>query len=303
MSGAYLSSARGVWRGVDHDDEHEEEDGDPAETGRVEVQRFVLLAPNRWRVTGPADRPLRMCDGERMLIWRAEGEPPVEYAVRTGAWSFTPDPFGLLRPLPTDDWRPGEDYAEPLGAPTPEVVLGRRCWRVDLAPPPHKSGVYSLWVDEETGVRLRTANSLVGVLEEFVELELDVDVDPAEFGYDGPVDRSEQQRRDKDEQALRHFTERPPPVPTFWPRGVGFSVMGGDPDTGASVVALDVARAGALLGRHPRGEPPWTPTWDGGQVHRWTDAQWQWTLVVLGEPLSAAELQAVVASVPASSAD
>ncbi len=304
MGQAHVLTARGVWRGVgqeDQDDDEAEPDdatADATAQPRVEVQRFVYQSPNRWRVTSAdGSRPLRMCDGQRMLLWRDASEPPAEYTVRGGAWGFSPDPLSMLRPIDADDWSREDDYSKPLASPVRATMLRRECWRVDLAPPAHKTGTYSLWIDAATGVRLRAENSVVGLLEEFVELELDGSVEPSDFSYEGPVDRSEQDGRDRDEAARRHYQAHPPPVPTVWPRGIGFHVWEGDAATGSYVAALEVPGS-AMLARHPAGASEWTPPWTGAQVHRWEDQRWQWTLVVEGEPLTPAELAAVVASIP-----
>jgi hypothetical protein len=298
MGRAHVLSARGMWRGVEPPDElDDDEEGESTATEpRVEVQRFVFQHPNRWRVSNPDDRPLRMCDGNRMLLWRSTG-PPAEYSIRGSAWGFTADPLGMLRPIDPDDWSRDDDYSTPLAAPIAATVVGRACWRVDLAPPAHKTGAYSIWVDDRTGIRLRAENSVFGLLEEFVELELDVVIDPHEFAYDGPVDRSEQNARDRDEYARDHYRLHPPPVPTYWPRGLGFHVWEGDATTGAYVVRLDVPGS-ALLARHPLGQPEWTPPPGRAQTHRWHDDKWQWTLIVESEPLTPAELEAVIASIP-----
>jgi hypothetical protein len=203
----------------------------------------------------------------------------------------------MLRAKDPDDWSRDDDYGKPVASPTDATVAGRACWRVDLAPPAHKTGIYSIWVDAQTGVRLRAENSVFGLLEEFVELELDGPIDPREFAYDGEVDRSEQDARDRDEAALEHFQSNPPPIPTVWPRGLGFHVWEGDPATGSYVVRLDVPGS-ALLARHPVGDPDWVAPHSDSQVHRWQDENWRWTLIVDGEALTPDELGAVVASIP-----
>jgi hypothetical protein len=299
MGQAHVLSARGVWRGVEPpDDIDEEEPGAAAEAEpRVEVQHFVFQHPNRWRVSTPDGRPMRMCDGERMLLWRNTSPSPAEYGVRGNAWRFTPDPMRMLRAKEPDDWSRDDDYSQPVAGPVAATVAGRECWRVDLAPPAHKQGNYSIWVDAQTGIRLRAENSVFGLLEEFVELELDGPIDPVEFEYDGAVDRAEQDARDRDELARDHFESNPPLMPTVWPRGLGFHVWEGDVATGAYVVRLEVP-GGALLARHPVGDPAWEPRRSRSQVHRWQDEHWQWTLVVDGDALTPGELDAVIASIP-----
>jgi hypothetical protein len=303
MGRAHVQSARGVWRGVEPpDDIDDEEEDEPSPAGtemepRVEVQRFVFQAPNRWRISTPDGRSMRLCDGDRVLMWRREGQPPAEYSARSGAWGFSPDPLGMLRRRDPDDWSRDDDYSTPIGEPTAATVLGRTCWRVDLTPPAHKTGVYSIWVDEQTGIRLRAENSVVGLLEEFLELELDGPVDASEFAFDGEVDRTEQDARDRDEAAREHYLSNPPPIPTVWPRGLGFHVWEGDVSTGAFVARLEVAGR-ALRARHPVGGPEWVPPRSSSPLHRWRDETWQWTLVVDGEPLTPDELQAVIASIP-----
>src|SRR4051812_42858665 len=130
---------------------------------------------------------------------------------------------------------------------------------------------------------------------EFVELVLGGPIDPLEFGDDGEGDRSEQDARDRDQAARHHYQSHPPPIPTVWPRGLGFHVWEGDVATGTFVARLEVPGS-ALLARHPLADQAWTPPHSRSQIHRWEDESWRWTLVIDGEPLTAGELNAVIAS-------
>jgi len=96
-----------------------------------------------------------------------------------------------------------------------------------------------------------------------------------------------------------HWLERERlPVPRWWPAGVGYEPMQGDPDTGAYSVMLRVPGA-PILGRWPSGgELPrhWPERTADRQLHKWCNDGWQWALAV-DDPLPVDELARVVASI------
>ncbi len=289
MGGTRVATATGVFRTVIPPDEEQTE-------VEVVVQRFTCEMPNRWRVEGEDGTLIRLNDGARVLLRRSTGVME-QFDARTTSYGFSPDPLNLIRPQEPWDWSPGDDYATPTGAPVEEALLGRRCWRVDLEPPAHKQGFYTLWIDAATGIRLRRENAEAGWVEELLELAIDVDLPADAFAWDGPVDTSEQDERDRDEQARQHFQDYPPSVPTTWPRGLGHHVVEGHPDTGEYLAMLEVP-GGALLSRRPLGRPAWTGH-DEAVIQRWADERWQWALVAHSGRLTDAELAAVMAGLTA----
>ena len=173
MDTCSVRSARGTYRSTDPDD--------PPEV----TLSVVAQPPDRWRIETPGGFLQSLSDGRRVLEWDSPGGLPRQLPARV-LNGPGPDAVLLLSALPAREWRSG-DYHEPAGEPVRDVVLGRPCWRVDLLPPAHKQGLLSLWVDEATGARLRMANEDWGFVEEFVELELDVDLGPDAFSHDGPA--------------------------------------------------------------------------------------------------------------------
>lgn len=169
-------TARGVHRSWDPDEP-------PAVT--VEV---IVDGPDLWRVQALDGSPLSLSDGQRILEWQYGGSLPRQWPVEDSLFR-TPDPVLLLSPMAASEWHP-DDYHRPACEPVRAVVLGRPCWRVDLLPPAHKEGLLCLWIDEATGARLLLANEQVGILEEFLELELPADFEPDAFSHDGTVDTS-----------------------------------------------------------------------------------------------------------------
>lgn len=176
MDAGPVVSARGVHRCSDPDEP-------PAVTVAVPVD-----GPDRWKVETLDGSPISLADGQRIVEWQPGRSRPQQWPAEDGAF-VAPDAVLLLSPVPAREWH-RDDYHQPAREPVRDVVLGRPCWRVDLLPPAHKRGQFSMWVDEATGARLRLAHEEFGVLEEFLELELAVDLAADTFRYDGPVDLS-----------------------------------------------------------------------------------------------------------------
>jgi hypothetical protein len=102
------------------------------------------------------------------------------------------------------------------------------------------------------------------------------------------------------------------PVPTWWPWAYDeVSFRDGDPQTG--LIAMDIEPApgarSAVLVRQPIGEEPysygwpelaWHPDYDPEttvHAHQWAEGDWQWTIFVIGRPLTEAEITRIRSSI------
>ena len=212
-------------------------------------------------------------------------------------------PYGFRRP---------DDYHQPLGPPAPVEWLGRRAWRVTLAPvPPRKPEPVTLWIDEEFGFLLRAVSgpepdaptppaTSIG----FLELELSVPLEDRLFRWTGPVDDAWARAQQRRAHAQAAWGGARLPVPRYWPDGLPWELVAADPEQGVWTAELTVGdrtgRPGLVrLDRRPLGAPAYQPRHGVVQVHRWSDGRWQWTLVVeAGRPLAPEELTRVIASIP-----
>lgn len=177
MSQVRFSSARGVVHSVEPPDE------EAGEAGYETVRRFVVRG-ELWKVTTVAGDLVGLHDGSRVLLCDDPTRPPRLHPASQAPYVLH-EPLDVVRAQDLNDWRRGEDYAIPAASPERTQLLGRTCWRVDLLPPSHKSGLLCLWIDAATGIRLRTENSEVGLLDEILELKVDAIVPDAEFVLPG----------------------------------------------------------------------------------------------------------------------
>jgi hypothetical protein len=183
MSNARFQSARGVVRTVEPPEPEDNQVG-------YEVVHHVVVRSPQWKVTSEDGDLVGLHDGNRILLWEKRGLAPIVRSPREEPYVLH-EPLDVFRPQDLDDWRPGEDYAAAAEAPQRAELLRRTCWRVDLLPPSHKSGLWSLWIDDATGIRLRSEHSEAGLLHEVLELEVDGPVGDDEFTFTGPVDQPE----------------------------------------------------------------------------------------------------------------
>lgn len=173
-----------------------------------------------------------------------------------------------------------------------------------LAPPPHKSGDLELVIDAATGIELRIANAQHGFTEELTVLEVDIDLDDSVFSYDGPVDDSEARDRAREIEATDYWHRHLPPLPTYWPIGLGHHVNSGDVETGWFVLELAVPHQSpahpnwAQLARGPKGsELNLGYRRAEAIVHRWETERWQWALMLAPPGLPDGEVAKVIASI------
>jgi hypothetical protein len=117
-------------------------------------------------------------------VWFRRDDPArvVTKPIRQG---FVPVPddydFGV-RPFDWDRWN-GDDFTTPIGGPEEVVMLGRPAWRITLAPPPHKPEPIQMVVEQQTFLVLRRGNQAFGTYREWIELDLDPDIDEDQFTW------------------------------------------------------------------------------------------------------------------------
>jgi hypothetical protein len=81
-----------------------------------------------------------------------------------------------------DRWT-GDDFTTPVGGPEEVVMLERPAWRITLAPPPHKPEPMQIVVDQQTFLVLHEGNEAFSTHHEWIELNLDPDIDEDQFTW------------------------------------------------------------------------------------------------------------------------
>lgn len=245
-------------------------------------------------VVGDGDRVWRQ--GARMRVERRDGTL-VFITDGSSAWDFTRDPTRprvgpvgqvqylgshqfLLRRRSPSEWS-SDDFAQPVGAVEEVEFAGRRCWTVELAPPPRKPFPMRIWVDIETGQMLGARIEQAGLGSQFVDLVVGEPIDDERFTWTGPVltaEQEQQMRRDRRaalEQEQRSWFRAAvtdAPIRTRVP--IDFtpdSVPSHDPQTGS----FDAMNDRTMLSRRPRSTDGWEPQW-GAQFYVWSTPQWDW---------------------------
>ena len=284
-------TARGAvrWRQPDEDDLDR-----VAEQGEAQ---FWFAAPDRWRVED--DRgPVLVQDAQ--WLYRRDAEGRLQRRPRRESWHGDPlEGLGSGTDL-AEQFRSGsDDFHEPMGPATAVSVAGRPAWAVVLAPPVRKPYPLTVALDEETGALVRMAALEGRFVREMTRFEPGVPVEPERFLWTGPY-RTDWYDEEQASRAARTWAAQARvPVPRWWPSGLRYDALDGDPGTGAFVVHLEVADE-PLLARWPRdAEPPglWLGHARHRHSHRWTDDLWEWGLAV-ERPLAEDDLQRVIASLP-----
>jgi len=297
MAAFGVRTATGVTRY--RDPRHVDDDGRVEEGGC----RFWYAAPNSWRVEDQ-DGVCHVQDSEWTYLRDHAGRMQRMPGRTLGLATSNGHPatlFGTVEDR-VERFTRADDFSVPMGPPVAVEVAGRRCWEFTLAPPPNhprKPHPLRIAVDDATGTVLRLEVPELQGYVVITEFQVDVDLDPALFSWDGPVATDHEDElaamRDSDEW----LREQELPVPRWWPAGVGYSTHRGDPQTGAFSLGLEVPGY-PMLARWPvGGEPPrdWALHTEGRHRHEWSDATWQWSLAV-EEPLTEDELTRVVQSIP-----
>ncbi|NMD57337.1 MULTISPECIES: hypothetical protein [Tsukamurella] len=184
--------------------------------GRTETVGFIGAPPMWVGIGGDDVRVWR--DGRRVRVELPDGSP---YFISDGvtSWQFddaeTPPTFvgadrvyyhgpgaELLISRNAQDWLRGDDFTQPT-RPVAEIeFLGRDCWSVELAPPPHKPAPLQMIVDRQSGAVLQQGSEEFDVSVEFTSLDVGGQVDDSLFTWDGAA-VSLDERRAVDARAER----------------------------------------------------------------------------------------------------
>jgi hypothetical protein len=276
---------------------------DPAVRG---VLRELRRAPAGWSIGDPFPdeaAALRVWQqGRAVRVESAEGIPLLVGDADT-AWDFRDDPArpwkGPREPLWLHREAVGpllvrrdahtfvsDDFTHPDGPPEATTYLGRPAWAVTLLPPPHKPFPAREVLDAETGRLLVHHVAEARYAHGWSEFVTGEELDPALFGWDGPV-RDEADRVARDLAADRRKHQRrsswfrthvgPTDLSVQVPLAVDLSlqyVHEYKPKSGAFHVSLGDPPM-ATLARRPRSDTPWRGFTD---VHRWSCDQYDWAL-------------------------
>lgn len=266
--------------------------------GETRSVRFWFAAPRGWRLED--DDGVRRLQGPEHSYHRdQQGRlqrrgPDVQYGHGVGDPARYFDAADLLTGA-------GATHGfVPHGVPRAVELHGRSAWEVRLEPPPDAQRTRSaltLVVDDDTGVLLRYAVAGHGVLGEITDLETGVAIDPTTFVWDGPYATDLEEELARREATHRWLDAQRFPVPRWWPTGPASHARDGDARTGAFFVVLEVEGHPGLARWPQGGVPPARLEEHTGHVHRWSDARWEWALVVQA-PLSDEDLARVVDSIP-----
>jgi hypothetical protein len=135
-------------------------------------ERVVFAPPDFWRVEDDAGWLRYLASDDGFHQWQPpEGEVACFQPRRPGFWTSggTTSP-SLIRPRgltnPRDD-----DFSRPLGAVEEVDFLGRRAWRVLLAPPARKPQPLLQTIDVESGITLAFQSREGRLLAGFTSLE------------------------------------------------------------------------------------------------------------------------------------
>lgn len=272
--------------------------GDDAEerhyrlTRRGALSRMEQLDGTVTRIVGQDATWFRDSATERMRLHRHERHPHFDYARA---------PIGGLDvggPRPSWERWTGTDFTHPTGPVTETEFLGRRAWAVELAPPSHKPYPLQLVVDAATGLLLRKTNRGFGMVEEWVELEVDPEMPDALFVWDGPADpvpsRADREAEHQAEQAQRSaWLARRGLATLRVPVECELDLHRWDDASGSLYADIDTTVSATLI-RRPHSDTPWPEPDSTNYAHswRWHDQAWDWFLAT-DTPLTEPDLATI----------
>jgi hypothetical protein len=279
-------SLRGTWHSREVWPVHDEDEPDEGERtevhptlGRLRVAESTVRVARRGRLVR-VERP----DGQPTIIfgagttWCFDGE-----ADRPTAYDRTRAQFGwsgarfVQRPA-LSRWE-GDDFTSLTGPIEATEVLGRPAWAFELAPPARKPYPMQMVVDVETGIVLRVGNRDFGSVDEWIELDLDVDLPAALFEWTGPTRvRSDDAEHERDMTERRKWLETRGVTPLLLEVEAEVMLHEWD-DSGTMYASLDFHTYGTLLRRHRSADDwPEVDRLHHDSTYRWSDARWDWCL-------------------------
>lgn len=203
---------------------------------------FWHQAPDRWRV---ADEHgvLHIHDGQRQLV-RSNGQMEDMSAATINFRPAHPQTlFGVRREGGVEfEWL--RDFPNPSGLGESVEVAGHSAWEFALTAVEHKRSrkPYRLRVaiDKATGAVLRVAVPDADYVIAMTGFTPDAELSDSVFGWDGPVSTRHRDERAQ-QSATRQWLEHTDlPRPHWWPQGLGYDGLDGDPNTGSFHLMLEV---------------------------------------------------------------
>ncbi|GGC55628.1 hypothetical protein IEU95_08670 [Hoyosella rhizosphaerae] len=269
------------------------------EAGETTNDVRVWRAPGgKFRVEDPSGEVLFISDGQNSWKFR-DGEPPVSGPAKRVRY-LGPE-CDMIYPRLPGDWL-GDDFTQPTGAVLDIDFLGRKCWEVELAPPPRKPSPMQLVVDADTGAVLAERNDAVGLSIAYTDVAVGQPLDSGLFTWTG-ASRSEEEmlaehraRAIEAEQAnLNWFREHVTGNRLVVPIELDLTpdtIRTLDSATGAFEASVSRGFMVCLFARRPRSDEPWDLHWSG-TIHRWSTATFDWAIAVHGAEFGDEALRAL----------
>lgn len=244
------------------------------------------------RVEMPAGTPWKVSDGNR--TWTMNGQDGSALVSEGRELVLRGSGTHLLRR------RTAADVAalgEPTGPIQAVTLVGRDGWAVRLQAVDGSGSVTEIVVDAATGLLLRQHDPATGAVDEWVELSVGEELDPAVFVHTGPSRSAEQARRDDQvehqrevEQLQQRFRDRVTAEPLRFEVVDEMTVSWvptWDDATGEFEAVLTSGTRGGRggnLARRPHSDEPWQLRWAAD--HRWSTTRWDWALTLYGTTLT-----------------
>lgn len=237
---------------------------------------------NKWRIER-SGQPILIRNGELAFSWRDD-----EMHRNTGHIQLH-----ILKPIspllfvgPESFLSPStlSKNTTPARSPIETVVNGRRAWSMIMNSTSHEESIEFV-IDDETGLILRTGSSNDKLYAELTEVTTYEDLPDEVFDWEGAIAPPTVKERSRDPEHLRQVHEMAEgATPRYWPTGVSFTPISGDPDTGELVMSLHV-NGHASLARWPLGAQPTLLDRQLTQRYphstEWSDDRWTWRLLTV----------------------
>jgi hypothetical protein len=147
----------------------------------------------RVRVERPDGTPYFITDGDTAWRFAEESGARPTYVAADRVYYNGPG-SELLITRDSRDWLQGDDFTRPTGPISETVFLGRDCWEVELAPPPHKEHPLQLVIDVASGAVLQQRSDAFAMSVSFTEIQVGGAVDDSLFAWGGSADSLDELR-------------------------------------------------------------------------------------------------------------